>query len=592
VKGLLLALQWAQWVVFVGLAVVTFLLWRRHRSEAAAWAAATFGSLALVVIAAAFYGPDPEPGAIPEWFTKLLVAVIVLFPYFLFRFAATFLAPARSIIRTATVVVGAMLLWTFFLPHFPEQGTPPRGMFLAYLVALIVIWTALSLPVALMLWMRGRRQPTLPRRRMRFLALATFGINLSIVISGSSGGSEADLRRVITQTIGLLSAAAFYLAFAPPGPLRAWWRRTEEASLQRAAVGVSGATTLDDVTEVLLPKVAPLFGGRGAVLIGKTHGVIGAHGIPAFEADLIDADIRAGRGEHGSRDVITLPLRNGWIAVQSSAYTPFFGNEEIDLLRSIGAFIDLAIDRSELFEAERRARAEVERASEELESFLYSVSHDLKSPLVALSGYIGYLLEDYGDRLGGEGREFVERMTANAKYMEDLIQDLLELSRIGRMQTEPSDVDVEALVRDIGREIESLHPGVSVLVSSLPDLWMNPLRARQLFTNLIENAAQHAGRPDVNIHISSITRPDGSAEVSIRDNGQGIPADYRERVFRVFERLEPDDEGGTGIGLSICRKIVDSLEGRIWVEESTEGTDIRIEFGSEVTRPRKAEVRA
>jgi len=588
VNPLLVALQWAEWLVFGALAVVTFRLWRRHRSTAAAWAAATFGSLTLVVIAAAAYGPNPKH--ISDWVTKILVAVIVLFPYLLFRFATTFITPSRLAQRAAALGIGIVFVWTFFLPKFPPRGTPPSGPLLVYLVGLILLWTALSLPVVALLWLRGRNQPMLPRRRMRLLASATFGINISIVISGAASRANPDVTQAVTEAIGLVSAVAFYLAFAPPGPLRAWWRRGEEGSLQRAAVGVSAATTLSEVTTGLLPRIVPLFGGNGAVLIGKDHGVIGSHGMTPSETQEIDSKIRAGAGEEIDADLITLPLRNGWLAVSASAYTPFFGNEEIDLLRSVGAFIDLAIDRSALFDAERRARAEIERANEELESFLYSVSHDLKSPLVSLSGYIGYLLADYGEKLGPEGKRYIERMTANATYMDELIQDLLELSRVGRMQTEATEVDIADLIRDIAVEVRSSHPEASIEVSDAPVVWMNPIRARQLFTNLIENAVVHAGRKDVSVRVGSSRGPDGSSEISIMDNGQGIPADYRERVFRVFERLQPDEGEGTGIGLSICRKIVDSLNGRIWVADVPEGTHIEISLPANVLRARKVEV--
>src|SRR4029077_15099348 len=144
-----------------------------------------------------------------------------------------------------------------------------------------------------------------------------------------------NVSQAITQTIGLLSAIAFYLAFAPPGPLRAWWRRTEEASLQRTAVGVSAATTLAEVTTGLLPRIAPLFGGHGAVLIGKGHGVIGSHGMDPAEVGAIDLAVKSDGAEHVGVDRITLPLRNGWLVVSASGYTPFFCHEEVDLLRSL-----------------------------------------------------------------------------------------------------------------------------------------------------------------------------------------------------------------------------------------------------------------
>jgi len=588
---LVLGLQYAEWVVFAALAYVTLQLWRRHRSVAAAWAAATFGTLLLVVVIAAIYGPNPKH--IPDLVVKVLIAIIVLFPYALFRFAATFVEPSTFWRRFAGIGVGAVLIWTFVLPKFPtDPAVRPRGILLVYLLALVVMWTALSLPVAIVLWLRGQGQPTLPRRRMRLLALATFGINLSIVISGAVGNANRNVTQAVTEVIGLLSAIAFYLAFAPPGPFRAWWRRKEEASLQRAAVGVSAATTLSEVTSGLLPRIAPLFGGHGAALIAKDHGVIGSHGLDPSEVAKIDAEARKTTKDRVTSEAIMLPLRNGWLAVSASVYTPFFGIEEVDLLRSVGAFIDLAIDRSELFESERQARLEIERASEELESFLYSVSHDLKSPLVSLSGYIGYLMEDYGEKLGSDGRAYIDRMVSNAAYMDDLIADLLELSRIGRMQTEPSDVDVRELVDDIAASVHTTHPQATIEIKDAPMLAMNPVRARQLFTNLIENGVRHGGRSDVTVSVSSRSEPDGSITLAVRDNGQGIPADYRERVFRVFERLQPEEGEGTGIGLSICRKIVDSLNGRIWVADAPEGTDIEIALPANVVRARKVEVPA
>src|SRR5439155_23208726 len=155
--------------VYAVLAVVTFLLWRRHRSEPAAWAAATFGSLFLVVIAAAAYGPNPKN--IPDWFVKLLIAVIVLFPYLLFRFSAAFIAPSRRLVQVATAAVGLVIVWTVLLPHFPKQGTPLHGQLFAYLLARVVLWTSLSLPIGVLLYRRGRGQPTLPRRRVGLVAL-------------------------------------------------------------------------------------------------------------------------------------------------------------------------------------------------------------------------------------------------------------------------------------------------------------------------------------------------------------------------------------------------------------------------------------
>ena len=162
--------------------------------------------------------------------------------------------------------------------------------------------------------------------------------------------------------------------------------------------------------------------------------------------------------------------------------------------------------------------------------------------------------------------------------MESLIQGLLELSRVQRVEIEPAEVALSQLVEDIGRQLETTYPKASVAVGSLPVVWMNALRARQLFTNLIENALKHGEREDMTVRISARAAEEGATEISIADDGRGVPALYREKVFGVFERLEGPGGDGTGIGLSICRKIVEHLGGRIWIADSANGADIRIEL--------------
>jgi signal transduction histidine kinase len=119
---------------------------------------------------------------------------------------------------------------------------------------------------------------------------------------------------------------------------------------------------------------------------------------------------------------------------------------------------------------------------------------------------------------------------------------------------------------------------------------MNPLRARQLFTNLLENAVEHGGRNDIHIRVAATEAADGSVELVVADNGLGIPEGYREKVFGVFERLEGRRGNGTGIGLAICRKIVELVGGRIWIAASDTGTEIRISVPAHVVQGWPAEV--
>jgi PAS domain S-box-containing protein len=221
------------------------------------------------------------------------------------------------------------------------------------------------------------------------------------------------------------------------------------------------------------------------------------------------------------------------------------------------------------------ASRELERTNAELETLMYSASHDLKSPMVSLLGYLEYLRVDYGDVLGEEGNHYVQRMSDCTLYMQRLIHDLIDLSRVGRLGGDVGEVDLAELAGTIVDEAVVAHPAARFHVGRLPVVASNPVSFRQLLTNLVENAVRHGGRPDVNVTIEAATRADGALELSVRDDGKGIPPEHRERVFGVFERLDgPSTSAGTGMGLAICRKIVELLGGSIAIHGSAGSTAI------------------
>jgi PAS domain S-box-containing protein len=229
------------------------------------------------------------------------------------------------------------------------------------------------------------------------------------------------------------------------------------------------------------------------------------------------------------------------------------------------------------------ANRELERTNAELETLVYSASHDLKSPMVSLLGYLEYLKLDYGDVLGQEGGRYVARISDCTLYMQRLIHDLIDLSRVGRTGAGAVDVDLAELVRIIVDEAAASHPGVSFRVGRLPVVAGDPVGFRQLFTNLVENAVRHGGRPDLTVTVDGRSRTDAGLELSVRDDGRGIPPEHRERVFGVFERLDaPSTTSGTGMGLAICRKIVELLGGSIGVHGS-HGTEVRIVLPASVS---------
>lgn len=571
-------------VSFTALAAVTYQQWRQRRDEATRWITATIGVLAAVSVIGLLL-PDTDEridsGAY-LWFVKVVLVALFLYPYALYRFMAAFGEGTKTLDRFALGATAAVTLATLALPYIPDPQDDRPAWMVAYVLLIVAQWSSLSTITAARLWRAGRGQPSVARRRMRLLAFGAAFLTIAIL---PSIGGPADEQSVAVQAIArispLIAAFLFFLGFSPPAWLRVLWRRQEESQLREVEAGLMSATTVTEVADALLPRIAQVCGSRGSLLLDSAGAQIAAFNVSDADTGQVTDAVLAGaspiRVVSVGSDVLAIPLRRGWLAVQLSPYTPLFGDEEVRLLEALGLFVDLALERVTLFEREREARQEIERATAELETLVYGVSHDLKSPIITLLGYLEYVTLDFGELLPAEGHHYLDRMKASALYMQELIQDLLELSRIGRVQTEAEDVELAPLVSSIADELRAAHPAVEVAVGDLPVVRLNPVRARQLFTNLFDNAAKHGGRPDIAIRVESHPGREGSAVVTVEDDGLGIPLQYRERVFGIFERLEgPTDRTGTGMGLAICRKIVEEVGGQIAIVDADRGTKIEI----------------
>ncbi len=212
--------------------------------------------------------------------------------------------------------------------------------------------------------------------------------------------------------------------------------------------------------------------------------------------------------------------------------------------------------------------AELARSNKDLEQFAYVASHDLKEPLRMVTSYLQLLEKRYGDRLDGDAVEFLNFAVDGARRMGEMVQDLLDYSRVGSRGKpfEPTDLNavVERTLSDLQVAIE--ENGALITRDELPTVAADASQMRQLFQNLLGNAVKFRGAEPPQIHVGT-ERRDGQWLVSVRDNGIGISPEYRERIFGVFQRLHDRGEyPGTGIGLAICEKIVARHGGRIWVE--------------------------
>lgn len=240
--------------------------------------------------------------------------------------------------------------------------------------------------------------------------------------------------------------------------------------------------------------------------------------------------------------------------------------------------------RARAEELSRLARA-LERSNRELDAFAYAASHDLRAPLRGIANLAQWIEEDLQTQgnLRPETAEMLQLMRTRMHRMEALIEGLLEYSRAGRVQQTPERVDTRRLVREI---LDLLAPGDDVTITidpNLPTITTSRAPLQQVFLNLLGNALKHARRDGAEIVISA-AEAGPSYEFTVKDNGPGIAHEFQDRIWGIFQTLEARDKvEGTGIGLALVKKIVDSQGGRAWVEsEPGEGATFKFLWPKEV----------
>lgn len=243
-----------------------------------------------------------------------------------------------------------------------------------------------------------------------------------------------------------------------------------------------------------------------------------------------------------------------WNVEVSCAFNPSAGGRFFVFLRDIS-------ERKQAEQALREKNREIER-------FIYAVSHDLRSPLVTIKAFLGFLKQDLGEGLDNEISKDIEHMEAAASKMEALLGALLQLSRVGRIESLKTDVDFQELVKEgvaaVAGRIAERNIDVQVDTSSF-FLHGDPLRLAQIWQNLIENAVKYMGdqdRPRVEI---GMERQGAEAIFFVRDNGMGLDAAHHEKIFELFEKLDKTSDG-SGLGLALVKKVVEMYQGRIWAE--------------------------
>ena len=223
----------------------------------------------------------------------------------------------------------------------------------------------------------------------------------------------------------------------------------------------------------------------------------------------------------------------------------------------------------------RERTAELERSNRELDQFAYVASHDLKAPLRAISLLAEWITKDASPVLSPESLEHLGKLNSRVKRMENLLDDLLDYSRAGRIYQEPEEVDTRRLIRNVA-DLLNLPPAFRVVLPEpMPVLYTERVPLETVFRNLIHNAYKHHNRPEhgtVTITAANVEEEDGTVttvQFYVADNGPGIAPEYHERIFKLFQTLKPRDEvEGSGMGLSVVKKTIESRGGTIHLDSA------------------------
>ena len=544
------AIDWVNSGLYAILAVGAFLQWRKGGGRPALWAALAFGAIGIVVLAGRVPGTEDRDAIV-----QIELALLVLFPYLLYKFTTAFERAPQGLERFVGLMTIVLIVWSFALRDIPQENDDWSTAFTAYIVAFLFHWAVLSIIAAVRLWRAGQEQPTVAQRRMRFLAAASALLTAAILLAGLGANEDSPLSLVI-GVLAALGGIGFILGVAPPLLLRLLWRRPETARTQQAIASLMRAETPEEVTAGVLPPMLGLVGARAVELRDASGQIVGSYKLQDGHDD-------------EQVEVLDLELPDGSLKVWTSRHAPFFGEEELAALRTLGALTELALDRARLFSQEQAARRTLEEADELKMNFIALAAHELRTPVAVIHGVIE-TIERRADQLEeGQRLDLEQMLRAQAAGLKGLVEQLLDLSRLDAhaVAIEPSRIPV----RDRVEEIVSLSAGarageVEVDVPRELEALVDPDAFDRIISNLVTNALRY-GRAPIKV---TAQRQNGQLQVAVEDRGEGVPSEFVPRLFERFSRSDPSRRraGGTGLGLAIAHSYAEAHAGELRYREA------------------------
>lgn len=404
------------------------------------------------------------------------------------------------------------------------------------------------------------------------LSLAAVALTAALLFAVAVPADDQGLQ-IAVSAMGIVSAFTFLLGLTPPGIVRLIWRRPEQERVRAAIGGLMAATTPEEVAQNVLPPMTSLVGAKAVFLLDGDGNVVASHGA--------DAPVPP-----EGPNVLRLEIPGGSLVVWGGPYAPFFGSDEIDLLRSLGALTGLALDRSRLFVREREQRVALEQADEMKTNFIALAAHELRTPVTSIHGVVR-TLDKLGDQLSAADREELEdALRSQTERMRGLVDQLLDLSRLEaeNVPIKPVRLPVRAEVEELiaasasGREDE-----VEIEIPDDLETVVDRTVFERVISNLLTNALRHGSSPIV----VTASQSDNHFRLIVEDSGSGVPPQF---IHELFERFSRSDDArarglGSGLGLAIARSYARAHGGDL-VHENVKPHGARFELIVPIGRSR------
>ena len=551
-----------------------------------------FAILAFVVAysrIAALVGITP-----PLWFIDALVVTIIALPYFLLRLVDDFTRVPVVVKRGAEAV---LIVLSLAVVATASPSYPP-----AIVIALVAYIAGLFFYCGSVLVASARRAEGVTQRRLQVISLGTILFGLQIVASGASSllqDPDKTLLSVSGQVLGLVSSAAFFLGFAPPSFLRRAWQAPELRDfLARAASLPRLPTTLDIVRELERGAAAatgsqariglwqeeeqkvrmwrpgtdePVDIEAGQHLAGRAFETQR----PVFSADPMKDDPQGAEGYRKGHvgAVLAAPITAGerrlGVLVLFAERPPIFALSDRELSQLLADQAAVILESRALIDHAARVRAR-EEATRLKEDFLSAAAHDLKTPLTTVVAQAQFLeRKATRDPSAPADLQGLQRIVREGQRLAALVTDLLDAARMeqGKLVSDREPVDLGALVSEVvARQHQGAHATELDVRGAIVGTY-DRRRIEQLLENLLENAKKYS--PEATPVSVAVWQQDGEAHITVRDHGIGIPPADLPKIFERFSRASNVDDRkfhGMGLGLYICRGIVEEHGGRIWAE--------------------------